>query len=252
MTDSQVMGRSAPGAALVQPSADAKQLASGIPLFDGRADKFADFVYKAKAVFLELGVDDSLLRSVDNINEVITRRERLTAAVQAAQRGQSASSSSSSSSSQHVSGNTRSATQSASQSSSESVEQMMSELATINRHSQLIARVVITRLSSSVTDRLRRALPENQHFDGLAIWRYLHQTYAGSAVIQVAANNAERALLDILTRLQWNKQSPLSAYLRHVKSKLDLVLLSKRIQASDISVTNFITSLVIRDVLVTA
>ena len=236
MTDSQVMGRSAPGAALGQPSADAKQLASGIPLFDGRADRFADFVYKTKAVFLELGVDDSLLRSVDNVNEVITRREGLTAAVQAAQRGQS-------SSSQHVSGNTRSATQSASQSLAESVEQMTSELATINRHSQLIARVVITRLSSSVTDRLRRALPENQHFDGLAIWRYLHQTYAGSAVIQVAANNAERALLDILTRLQWNKQSPLSAYLRHVKSKLDLVLLSKRIQASDKSVSNFITSL---------
>ena len=86
-----------------------------------------------------------------------------------------------------------------------------------------VARLLISHLLPSVTERLRKTLPEQQHFDGCAIWEYLQVTYGSSKMAINVANNTEKSILDVL-KLQRSKGSPFSAHLRVVKVKLSTML----------------------------
>ena len=61
------------------------------------------------------------------------------------------------------------------------------------------------------------------------------------------APNTEKTILDVL-KLQWSKASPFSAHLRIVKTKLSIILASKRVAGSSTAI-NIVTSLIIRDLL---
>ena len=110
-----------------------------------------------------------------------------------------------------------------------------------------MARLLISRLSPSVSDRLRKTLPEEQHFDGIAVWNHLQITYGISKLASNAATNVEKLILDLLT-LQWNKSTPFSKHLRTVRAKLVVILANKRIAGST-TARNIVTSLLLRDLL---
>ena len=156
-------------------------------MFDRRLEHFEVFKYKAKAVFLELGLDDITFGSYV---DVTSAREKLIKAA---------------ASQSPVKTETRSTQRVL----TEEALQAKAQLTAMEKKSAQVARLLISRLSPSVSDRLRKTLPEEQHFDGIAVWNHLQITYGISKLASNDATNVEKLILDLLT-LQWNKSTPFS------------------------------------------
>ena len=200
-------GPSAPGA---------QEWKASIPMFDGRLEHFEDFKYKAKAVFLELGLEDVTFKP---FAEIAYAREKLV----------------------------KSALASPGKKHAEVAVDFKEQLALFDKKVAQVARLLISRLIPSVAERLRKTLPEEKHFDGCAIWDYLQITYGSSKLATNVAANAEKNILDVL-KMQWNKTTLFSSHLRMVKAKLAVITSSKRITGSP-TARNIVTSLIIRDLL---
>ena len=191
----------------------------GIPFFDGRVEHFEDFKYKAKAVFLELGLNEITFCTYADANSL---REKLKSiAMQSPVKTRASQSE---------------------QPQDPRVTQAQIQLADMERKSAQVARLLISRLSHSVSQHLRQTLPDQCHFDGIEIWNFLQVNYGSSKLATSASLNIEKLTIDLL-RLQWTKSMPLSSHLRTVKSKLTVITSHKRISNSTTS-RSVVTSLI--------
>ena len=181
---------------------------ASIPLFDGKREHFDDFVYKIKAALFELGIEDVLTADFQKQFESLTKRAALRDA---------------------------------------DATDAKSKLELCNTKRRQVARILITRLSSTVTDAMCKALPEAQHYEAMSIWEYLNKTYKISAVTRRAAENPELAVLNIL-QLRWNQDRPLLDYLRQVQRRLTPVLTHIKFVKMETG-RQVVTSLVLRNVL---
>ena len=148
------------------PSASGAQerLPTVIPMFDGRLEHFEDFRYKVKACFLELGLEDMTFKSH---SDVVAARDKLVKAVESkAQTRQS----------------------------EEAADKAKAQLVVFDSKVAKVARLLISHLLPSVTDRLRKTLPEQQHFDGSSIWEYLQVTRMDPARWQSTWHQTRRRL----------------------------------------------------------
>ena len=123
------------------PSSNA---AAVLPVFDGNKKSFRDFDFKLKALCFELGLDVILLRPSE-----------WQASIAALQR--------------RVDGHNvmRGAT-----------EQDASSLAKEQSKSRLLAKILITKISANVSRLLQESLREEDHFNAIAIYKFLHQNFS--------------------------------------------------------------------------
>ena len=181
---------------------------ASIPVFDGRREHFDDFVYKIKATLFELGNEDVLQPDFQQLFESTLRKATLRDA---------------------------------------DVTEASSKLELLNLKKRQVARIIISRLSPTVTDAMRKVLPESEHYNASAIWCYLVKTYKMSASARRAAENPELAALSIL-QLKWNQDRPLLDHLRHVQQRVMTCLTHVKFSKTE-SARRFFVSIVLRNVL---
>ncbi len=178
-------------------------VSASIPIFDGKREQFDDFKYKLRAVALELGFDD-LLFNPDGFAATMAAAER-----RAALRGGEATA--------HAQASQQGPT--------------VEALTTLKKQA---ARILVSRLSSRVTDTMRRVLPEDKQFDATSIWNHLVKTYDTSAASRRAAGNLEAAALSLL-RLRWDKERnpSLLSFVRLVQHKLNSLFAHSKLASTE-------------------
>ena len=125
-------------------------------MFDGRPDRFPDFKYKVTALFVEKELD-VLLRPKDGIRKRLAELKSLIDVVPKT-----------------------TAPSDESQKAQWEIEKTkwtaaMCEQQDFNKKNRAAACIIIGRLSASVTDKLRRSIPESLHFDWQCGNLALHQ-----------------------------------------------------------------------------
>ena len=172
--------------------------AKGVPIFDGRPDRFPDFKYKVTALLVEKELD-VLLRPKDGIRKRLAELKIIVDAVPPA-------------------------TAPTDESQKTQWEVMKTkwtaavyEQQDFNKKNRAVACIIISRLSASVTDKLRRSIPESLHFDSLEIWHWLNETYGTSSRATRSSNNVERTILNLIT-FSWSGKGTLSEHLQQFGS----------------------------------
>ena len=180
----------------------AASAANSIPEFNGDAKSFNDFDFKLRALAIEFDLEEILLEPQKWLASQEALKQRI--------EGRSgASTRSSSSSSDHA-----------------QVAQEQAQLKTEQSKYKYLARLIIGRLKPSVTQQLRDSLPESDHFNPIAIYRFLRQQYAMSDELRKVQENPETLILELLSK-EWSGM-PLLTYVRTLQHKLAIVLLNAK------------------------
>ena len=152
------------------PSSNA---AAVLPVFDGNKKSFRDFDFKLKAVCFELNLDDILLRPGEWQASVAALQRRVES-----RRGPAAST----------------------RSTDPAVVQDASSLAKELSKSRLLTKILITKISGTVTRLLQDTLPEDDHFNPISIYKFLRQNYSISEEMKQFQENPETNLLELFSK----------------------------------------------------
>ena len=195
----------------------AASAAASIPIFDGNNKSFADFNFKLKAVAFELNLDEILLRPQEWFSGYTALQRRVESAR-------------------------------TTRSSSEDPAAVTALAASLNLESskaKLLARILIGKLQHNVSKRLQEALPEDEHFNPISIYKFLKANYSVSEEAKKAQENPETIVLDLLGK-RWSHGGFL-AYVKFFEQKLTAVFLSRKF--SDDSTQRALVSLVVKHLL---
>ena len=198
----------------------AASAANSIPEFSGDVKSFADFEFKLKAVAFEFGLEEILLRP----QEWLASQEALK---------------------HRIEGRSGASTRSSSSSAPVDHAQDQAQLNAEQGKYKHLARILIGKLKPSVAQLLRDSLPESEHFNPIAIYRFLRQQYAVSDEVRKVQDNPETLLLELLSK-EWSGM-PLLTYVRILQQKLSTIFLQAKYR--DDRVKSAILGLIVKRVL---
>jgi hypothetical protein len=194
----------------------------GLPLFDGRQDRFADFKFKATALFLEHELD--AIVECSSIEEWRRKYDALRAIKDTPFEAY---------------GNMEGAEE-----YKKKQEDASQRIAHIEKKNRTMAFLLISRLSPSVSDQLRKCVPERLQFNAAEIFFWMVNTYGTSKRAVRAANNVERNIINVIN-LSWSGKGQFSEHLQQVKQRLSGILLDEKFNAT-LSAQKMLHSLVLR------